>query len=176
MITRTKWTGRKFKFDIPEGNFPAIIERLKGTPARMEELIRSFPPEILKTRVDESWSIQENATHLSDLETLHEKRLDEFIEGAEVLSPADMENRKTHEANHNERDAEDVLKEFRRLRMNFVKRLEGLDDQLISQVALHPRLKEPMRVVDMAIFVAEHDDHHLSRMTKISKILKTRLA
>jgi hypothetical protein len=29
---------------------------------------------------------------------------------------------------------------------------------------LHPRLKQPMRLVDHLYFVAEHDDHHLARI------------
>jgi hypothetical protein len=28
-----------------------------------------------------------------------------------------------------------------------------------------------MRVVDMGYFVAEHDDHHLARMTELAKLL-----
>jgi hypothetical protein len=27
-----------------------------------------------------------------------------------------------------------------------------------------------MRVVDMAFFVAEHDDHHLARMTQLARM------
>ena len=27
---------------------------------------------------------------------------------------------------------------------------------------LHPRLKQPMRLVDHLFFAAEHDDHHLA--------------
>jgi hypothetical protein len=28
-----------------------------------------------------------------------------------------------------------------------------------------------MRLVDMAFFVAEHDDHHLARMTALARVL-----
>jgi len=28
-----------------------------------------------------------------------------------------------------------------------------------------------MRVVDMALFIAEHDDHHLARMTELARRL-----
>jgi hypothetical protein len=35
---------------------------------------------------------------------------------------------------------------------------------------VHPRLQQPMRVVDMAFFVAEHDDHHLARMTQLARM------
>jgi hypothetical protein len=47
------------------------------------------------------WSIQEQAGHLLDLEELGMKRLDDFEAGRETLVAADMDNRKTHEANHN---------------------------------------------------------------------------
>ena len=33
--------------------------------------------------------------------------------------------------------------------------------------AWHPRLDRPMRVIDLAIFAAEHDDHHLARITEL---------
>jgi hypothetical protein len=31
---------RKFPFDIPAGLFPVVVERLRGTPARLEERVR----------------------------------------------------------------------------------------------------------------------------------------
>jgi len=39
----------------------------------------------------------------------------------------------------------------------------------MERTALHPRLQQPMRVLDMAFFTAEHDDHHLARMTELSR-------
>ncbi len=36
--------------------------------------------------------------------------------------------------------------------------------------SLHPRLNVQMRVVDMAYFVAEHDDHHICKIMEIVKI------
>ncbi|MBC8367786.1 hypothetical protein H8E52_10280 [bacterium] len=38
------------------------------------------------------------------------------------------------------------------------------------QTALHPRLKTPMRACDMLYFMAEHDDHHLARISEIIKV------
>lgn len=42
-----------------------------------------------------------------------------------------------------------------------------LTDEQLTYSALHPRLKTPMRVIDLAYFVAEHDDHHLSRVREL---------
>ena len=34
---------------------------------------------------------------------------------------------------------------------------------------LDPRLRTPMRLIDLGFFVAEHDDHHLARITELLK-------
>jgi hypothetical protein len=36
---------------------------------------------------------------------------------------------------------------------------------------LHPRLQQPLRIVDIAYFDAEHDDYHLGR---IGELLRAR--
>ncbi|MCK4414213.1 MAG: hypothetical protein KAY32_11760 [Candidatus Eisenbacteria sp.] len=46
-----------------------------------------------------------------------------------------------------------------------------MNDQDIARTAIHPRLNQPMRVLDLMIFAAEHDDHHLVRITELLQIL-----
>ena len=166
-----RWVDRTFNFTLPDALFPVVIERLRGTPARIEDKVRGLPREVLIRRDGEAWSIQEHIGHLMDLDELHDGRLDDFLASAAVLRPADMENRKTWEARHNEREIGDLLAAFRRERERFVARLDGWDPDLISLTAVHPRLKQPMRVLDMALFTAEHDDHHLTRMTELARRL-----
>jgi uncharacterized damage-inducible protein DinB len=149
--------------------FPNILERLRGTPARLEDRLLNLSPEVLTHKEGDAWSIQEHAGHLLDLGTLDLGRLDDFEARVEMLRPADMENRKTYEAEHNNRDIRKILAEFRKERGAFVQRLESYDDTSIARESLHPRLKQPMRVVDLAFFIAEHDDHHLARITEILK-------
>lgn len=163
------WTDRPFTFNLPEELFPVVIERLRGAPARIEDKVRSLPASLLTRRAGEAWSIQEHVGHLLDLDELHSGRLDDFLAGATVLRAADMANRKTHEAGHNGRPIGDLLQDFRRERERFVARLDAWDPALISLTALHPRLRKPMRVIDMAFFTAEHDDHHLTRMTELAR-------
>ena len=67
---RIKWTDRRFSFDFPAGIYPEMIERIRGTPARLEELFAGLPSETLKAQIDGRWSMQENAGHLLDLESL----------------------------------------------------------------------------------------------------------
>jgi uncharacterized damage-inducible protein DinB len=168
LIGRTKWFERKFDFQMPVGVFPCIAERLRGTPARLEEMTRRLPPRVLTARRGDSWSIQEHAGHLIDLDELHAGRLEDYANGLGVLRPADLTNRKTFEAGHNDSPLEDLLAAFRAARLGFLRRLEALNEDELAVSALHPRLHVPMRVIDMAVFVAEHDDHHLATITELS--------
>ena len=89
------------------------------------------------------------------------------ITGSDQLTAADLTNRKTHEANHNERQLEEILTEFRKAREKLLKRVDELDASLFVFAIPHPRLKAPMRLVDHLYFVAEHDDHHLARIWEL---------
>ncbi len=45
-------------------------------------------------------------------------------------------------------------------------RLDAFDEEVLGVVARHPRLDRPMRIVDLMLFIAEHDDHHLATITQ----------
>jgi uncharacterized damage-inducible protein DinB len=162
-----RWVERKFEFTMPVALFPVVVERVRGTPARMEDKLRGVPSEILTRRDGDRWSIQEHAGHLVDLDRLHRGRLDDFAAGAPALRAWDVTNRKTFEANYNAKPLAEILRTFREQREEFVERLGGWKDEDIVHTAIHPRLQLPMRVIDMAFFVAEHDDHHLAVMSEL---------
>ena len=166
---RIKWTDRRFNFDFPAGIYPEMIERVRGTPARLEELFAGLPPETLTAQVDGRWSMQENAGHLFDLESLVSQRIDEYLAGNTALHAADMSNRKTYDASHNDVPVDTILKAFRTARQEIVDRLESFEAEIFERSALHPRLNVPMRLVDMLFFQAEHDDYHLARISELKK-------
>ncbi len=166
-MKRTKWVERRFAFDLPVGVFPSVVERLRGTPARLEELARGLPVETLTAKPGGAWSIQEQVGHLLDLDELHEGRLEDYRAGLAALRPADMTNRKTVEAGHNDAPLEQILAAFRSAREGFVRQLESLGEEEAAASALHPRLAKQMRVFDLAYFVAEHDDHHLAIISEL---------
>ena len=129
--------------------------------------MRGLPPEILTCRHEGKWSIQENAGHLFDLESLWEQRLDDYDKSATELHPADLENRKTHLANHNDRAISDILADFSAARRRIVERLARMSPAELGRTALHPRLQQPMSIIDLCFFVAEHDDHHLRTIDEL---------
>lgn len=170
MPSRVIWFERKFRFDLPVAVYPMVIERLRGTPARLEETTKLLPSDILTRRDEQTWSILENAGHLLDLEPLWDGRIDDFFAGKQRLRPADVKNRRTHEANHNATSMGTLLKSFRNSRERLVGRFDSLDEKDAILTALHPRLEQSMRMIDHAFFIAEHDDHHLARITVLKRI------
>lgn len=173
-MQRIKWTDRRFNFDFPAGIYPEMIERIRGTPARLEELLAGLSPQILTTQADGRWSMQENAGHLLDLESLVSQRIDEYLAGNASLHAADMSNRKTYEATHNNVPVTTILNAFRNARHDIVRRLESFDAGVFGRAALHPRLNVQMRLVDMLFFQAEHDDYHLARISELKRLLLER--
>ena len=170
-MKQVKWFNRKFNFTADENIFPSVIERLAGTPVRLEEKCRAMPPGLLTLKVNNTWSIKENLGHLIDLEPLWQERLEDIVKGEKELRPADLENKKTNSANHNDTPLNELLQSFRQARAQTISSLEKIDEQTIFKSAYHPRLKTPMRTMDLFLFVAEHDDHHLARITELAKIL-----
>jgi uncharacterized damage-inducible protein DinB len=166
-MTARRWFDRKFELGLGPALASELMERLRRTPDRLAEAVRGASPELLTQKRDGKWSIQENAGHLLDLEPLWDQRLDDYDAGATELHPADLENRKTHEAGHNDRSIDQILVEFRAVRARIVDRIARMTPAELSRTALHPRLRQPMSVVDLCFFVAEHDDHHLRTIEEL---------
>jgi DinB superfamily len=91
------WFERKFDCSFPVELLPNLCARLRGTPARLEEIVRNVNRELLVRKPPEKWSAQENAGHLMDLEPLWMARIDDYLT-AENLTTADLTNQKTHKA------------------------------------------------------------------------------
>ena len=163
MAAPANWASRSFDFPFEVDIYPSILMRLRGTPVRLEELLREADDGAARRRPAEGkWSALERAGHLIEVERLWEKRVGEYLAGAEQLAPADMTNAVSTAAKYNERGVADVLAGFRQTRSAFLARLDALAPADFARTALHPRLKIPMRLVDGLYFTAEHDDHELA--------------
>jgi uncharacterized damage-inducible protein DinB len=167
-MKQVKWFERNFDFKAEQNIFPSLIERLSGTPARLEEKLAAIPADLWTLKPDNTWSIKENIGHLIDLEPLWQGRLTDIINGEIELRPTDLANRQTDLANHNATPLNELLQNFRAIRAQTLQQLKAIDEATIFKTALHPRLKTPMRTMDLFLFVAEHDDHHLARITELA--------
>ena len=161
-MSSAKWFDRTWSFDLPVAAFGDLVDRLGSTADRMAELIVGATDGQLRAHEPDKWSAKRHLGHLDDLHTLDDVRLREFLTGAEKLTPADRENRLTWETDHDARSVEDIISRFRAHRDPLVAEMRRLSDAQISATSVHPRLGRPLRLIDWAYFVAEHDDHHLN--------------
>ncbi|MEP6595332.1 MAG: DinB family protein [Ginsengibacter sp.] len=169
-MEQVKWFDRNFNFTSEQNIFPSIIDRLEGTIVRLKYRVKNASTEILKNKPNGRWSVLENIGHLSDLEPLWQTRLQEILNDKEIMAAADLTNTKTNQAAHNKKSLDDLVSKFVFLRNETLIQLQELAEKDIYKSSLHPRLKTPMRIMDLFLFVAEHDDHHLVSIRELIKI------
>jgi len=167
-MPKLPWVERQFTFPDRVELYPEVIERFRGTPARLEELVRGLPRETLVCS-DGGWTILQNIGHLLDLEPVFDGRIDDYLAGRAVLRAADITNVATNRAGHNDRAIGELTETFRRARERQVAKLEALPEASFELVSVHPRLQMPMRLVDAVTFVCLHDDYHLARIRELKR-------
>jgi uncharacterized damage-inducible protein DinB len=166
MIAQLPWVQRKFNFDFPISLFPVIFSRLEGSIFRLHTILLNADDSFCSHN-ESGWSVKQHIGHLYDLEDLWWKRLQDFRENKLTLTAADMNNSKTNEAGHNENSLEQLLQCFTIERQRVLETVYAFDAVLLGRTSLHPRLNQPMRLIDSLYFVAEHDDHHIAVISNL---------
>jgi uncharacterized damage-inducible protein DinB len=161
MTPITPWVERSFNFNFTTGLFPVIFSRLEGSIFRLFNILTNADDKQCSNS-EYGWTVKQHLGHLTDLEDLWWRRLDDFLQNKKVLSAADMTNKKTEEGDHNDKPIDTLLADFTRERQKMLEMVYGYDEELLLRTALHPRLNIPMRLIDSLYFVAEHDDHHIA--------------
>jgi hypothetical protein len=159
------WFERNLEFGKPKEMLPFYLERLEGTIARIHWKVKGVPDTVLSRPFNGKWSIKQQIGHLAEVDEIANKRLDEMVAGISTMSPAVFEPQ-----DYNPWPIEKVIEFFTNTRLLNLRKYDSLRETDLSKSSLHPRLKVHMTPVDLAWFDAEHDDHHLA---KISEILKS---
>lgn len=165
--TTKKWFDRKFDFNFGMEQYDNLLERLQQAPILFDQILSRLPENVQILKLNEKWSIKENIGHLIVLEPLWRIRFQDIKEKKFEMSPADLGNTLTNEMNFNRNLLQGLLKTFsveRNKTLGFLKTLEQID---FSKTSIHPRLQQPMRIIDLMYFVAEHDQHHLEAILNI---------
>jgi hypothetical protein len=162
------WFERKLAFDKPKEMLPYYLERLMGTIVRLENKVKGVPREILTTQLNGKWSVHQNIGHLAEVDEVANRRIDEMVLGIAVMSPAVFEPKQ----DYNSIPVDEVLAFFRKRRTENINKYLTLQENDLVKSSVHPRLKVKMTPVDLAWFDAEHDDHHLVKITEIIHNLK----
>jgi len=163
-MKRTPWFERTFPAVEDNGLLPGILERLEGTPRRLRALLAGVDR---SSEVGTGWSLAQELGHLNDLQPLWLQRAGDIVEGKADLTAANLSNRTTHESDHDQRPLSEHINRFERNRTAFVSRLRAASADDLARASKHPRLGTSMRLIDLAFFVAEHDDHHMAKLREL---------
>ena len=166
MVLQTPWFQRSFNFDFPVTIYPVIFSRLEGTLFRLNAILQNADDEWCSYN-ENGWSVKEHLGHLSDLEDLWRKRLNDFRENKTILTAADLNNTKTKEARHNEKTLDQLMQAFVVERQKILETVYDFDSVMLSRLSVHPRLNQTMRLIDSLYFVAEHEDHHIAAISNL---------
>lgn len=169
MMDNPKWFEREFDLHFGPDRYVSIYERLKGAPEKLGRLLDDLPEEVLLLKPGGKWSIKEHTGHLSVLEPLWRIRFQDIREGRPVLTVADLNNTATSEAGFNSYPVAALVEQFAAERNATLSLLNGIDVMDEDHTSLHPRLRQPMRIIDLAYFVAEHDEHHMAAILDMSR-------
>jgi hypothetical protein len=169
-MKKLEWFERKFAFGLPAEMLPFYLERLEGTIARLNDKVKNHSDDILSEKCSGKWSIKQNIGHLAEVDEISNKRIDEILNGTPTLSPAVFEPKQ----DYNAQPILDVLTFFREKRISNLARYNKISPSDTQKTSLHPRLKVQLSVVDLAWFDAEHDDHHLVRISEILNSLSSK--
>jgi uncharacterized damage-inducible protein DinB len=166
-MKKTEWLERIFRFGLPAGMLPFYLERLQGTIVRIETKVAGVDESVLSNKLEGKWSVKQNIGHLAEVDEIASKRIDEMRNGISPLSPAVFEPK----SDYNSQTIQTVLAYFKENRLKNVAEYKSLSDDDLQKSSLHPRLKVQINPVDLAWFDAEHDDHHLVRISEIIEAL-----
>jgi len=161
------WNQRTIEYGRPLDELPVLLERIRGTSARIYALLARQPAENLLLQVQGKWSVVEHVGHLITLQDRFDGRADDFEQRRTRLCDIDLRDQQTVVQGQRSRSVGDVLEEFRLKRNYFAERVERLGHASWEHVAYHPCQNKRMRAVDMLLWIAEHDDHHLASMRAI---------
>ena len=156
------WFDRTFTFGLPPEMLPFYLERLEGTIVRIDYKVKEIDDKILSERFNDKWSVKQHIGHLAEVDLIANKRIDEILSGLPTMTRAVFEPQ-----NYNPWPVQKVVELFRKNRTENINKYKSLSLVDLVKLSIHPRLNLPMTPVDLAWFDAEHDDHHLVKLTEI---------
>jgi uncharacterized damage-inducible protein DinB len=161
------WNERTFVFGRTSEEFVPLLNRLSSTHERIADLVKNAPDDVLSVKPGGKWSVKEHVGHLLVMESLWIARLDDLVMGRETMRPWNGTNSDTDDANFNLQHMNKILSEFNMVRSALVDYVSTLENDATRLSAWHERLRSRLTLADHLWFVAEHDDHHLSKIQSL---------
>jgi FMN phosphatase YigB (HAD superfamily) len=148
----------------------AVLAIMVSTPAVLRSLSVSLTEEQWKHEpTREDWAMNELVCHLRDTELeIHQMQLNLMIEREAAFIPRPESGVWANEREYLNVDGRTALSEFAQARIDTLKTLKGLDDQIWSRSARHA-IFGPTNFLEVTSFMADHDRLHVQQAWKTLK-------
>ena len=149
-----------------------ILWNLKSLPNELEDLLKDLDEETLRWRpIPNKWSIKEIMCHLRDMEReAYLARYRKMLTEENPLLHNVDQNRIAAESDYINQDAQNALDEFKWLRGETVKTLEGAQPEAWSRGGVH-ETDGPMTIEDLVHKQIKGNDlNHLVQMKDIVRL------
>jgi uncharacterized damage-inducible protein DinB len=138
-----------------------LLIHLEDIFSDTEELITSLSEEQMKFRyAPGKWTIKDMLVHLSDSERIFVYRALRFSRGDETPLPGFEESEYAKYAGANERDKEDIMREYSLVRESSIAFIESLSDEALNRKGLANGYPVSVRLLTNLIY--GHHKHHLN--------------
>ncbi|MGZ9234190.1 MAG: DinB family protein [Anaerolineales bacterium] len=148
----------------------AVLAIMASTPAVLRSLSTSLTEENWrKEPTREDWAMNEIICHLRDTEReIHQMQLNMMLEREGAFIPRPESSVWANEREYLNVDGQIALAEFARARIDNIRTLRGLDDEIWSRSARHA-IFGPTNFLEVTSFMADHDRLHVQQAWKTMK-------
>jgi uncharacterized damage-inducible protein DinB len=144
-----------------------IIERVKTLPDRVAAEIEGLSEDELRWRpADGAWSLKEVCGHLRDDSEVWWRRLSMMVKEADPVLPAYDQEALVREHAYQDADIAAVLADFKRLRLEMVELLSGLEPEGWKRTGQHPNWGR-VRVRQGIAMMIRHTEGHLEQVCEL---------
>ncbi|WP_020533251.1 DinB family protein [Flexithrix dorotheae] len=163
------WFERQFEFPGNQNIFPSLLERLEGTSIRLRVKTLKISDSIQVIRPEGKWSIMENIRHLLEMELVWQKFISSILKGKRIINLSNTKSPASPQLNNE--NVDHLLIQFADQRRITLETISKLKNDKIFKNAFYTPLQRPLSILDLAYYMAEHDDHHLARITNIHQTI-----
>lgn len=148
----------------------AILAIMTSTPAVLQGLSSALTEEDLrKEPTQDDWAINEIVCHLRDTEIeVHQMQLKLMIEKKGAFIPRPDSGVWANEREYRNVNGHAALAEFASARIDSLKMLKGLDEEIWARTARHA-IFGPTNFLEVTGFIADHDRLHVQQAWKTIK-------
>jgi hypothetical protein len=154
--------------------FAQVVAELAAMPDRLSPLIQQFSESLWRSHPEDgtSFSLVEHACHLRDLDEVYRDRLARILT-EHIPSLPDVNGRKlAKERAYDQQSLEAAVRQFRKSRLQFVKKLKALTPKARARLGVYAETKR-MTVEDLAEMVQQHDATHLQEIEELRTALSS---